>query len=150
MIERLLLTRGSGCQQRTADIWRRRSRQSKKYLLQPKVARSKRLVRANHRQGLRPQIQKQTLRSPRLPVSWNWQQRCKKDCQWCWKIRQEGKIFHQGNTNVLSQSRGLGVVILRWIVTPRGGVLPYLTWRDVPLNRVSFCGKNYATGYYNR
>ena len=27
-----------------------------------------------------------------------------------------------------------------------GGVLPYLTRRDVPLNRVSFCGKNYATG----
>ena len=26
-----------------------------------------------------------------------------------------------------------------------GGVLPYLTW-DVPLNRVSFYGKNYATG----
>ena len=27
-----------------------------------------------------------------------------------------------------------------------GGVLSYLTWRDVPLNRVSFYGKNYATG----
>ena len=26
------------------------------------------------------------------------------------------------------------------------GVLPYLTRRYVPLNRVSFCGKNYATG----
>ena len=28
-----------------------------------------------------------------------------------------------------------------------GGLLPYLTWRDVPLNRVSFYGKNYATGF---
>ena len=27
------------------------------------------------------------------------------------------------------------------------GVLTYLTWRDVPINRVSFYGKNYATGY---
>ena len=27
-----------------------------------------------------------------------------------------------------------------------GGVLPYLTWRDVPLNTVSFYGKNYVTG----
>ena len=27
-----------------------------------------------------------------------------------------------------------------------GGVLPYLTRWDVPLNRVSFYGKNYATG----
>ena len=26
------------------------------------------------------------------------------------------------------------------------GVLPYLTLRDVPFNRVSFYGKNYATG----
>ena len=30
-----------------------------------------------------------------------------------------------------------------------GGILPYLTRRDVLLNRVSICGKNYATGYCN-
>ena len=30
--------------------------------------------------------------------------------------------------------------------TPGGEVLLYLTCRDVPLNRVSFCGKNHATG----
>ena len=29
---------------------------------------------------------------------------------------------------------------------PGGGVLPYLTRRDVPFNRVSFCGKNYVIG----
>ena len=29
---------------------------------------------------------------------------------------------------------------------PGGGALPYLTRRYVPLNRVSFCGKNCATG----
>ena len=32
--------------------------------------------------------------------------------------------------------------------SPRGA-LPYLMRWDVPLNRVSFCGKNYATGYCN-
>ena len=30
-------------------------------------------------------------------------------------------------------------------ITKGGGILPYLTGRDVPLNRVSFFGKNYAT-----
>ena len=30
--------------------------------------------------------------------------------------------------------------------TRGGGALPYLTWRDVPLNRVSFYGKNDETG----
>ena len=34
-------------------------------------------------------------------------------------------------------------------ITCPGGGLPYLTRRDVLLNRVSFCGKDYATGYCN-
>ena len=32
-------------------------------------------------------------------------------------------------------------------ISPGRGVLQYLTRRDVPLNRVSFHGKDYATGY---
>ena len=38
------------------------------------------------------------------------------------------------------------MVAITRIHPPGGGVLPYMTSRDVPLNRVSFYGKNYATG----
>ena len=34
------------------------------------------------------------------------------------------------------------------MIQGRGGVLPYLTRLDVLLNRVSSCGKNYATGWH--
>ena len=57
------------------------------------------------------------------------------------------------NSNAMHRSwfkpitpRGGGLFFFCRVLLLGGGVLPYLSLRDVPLNRVSFYGKDYATG----